>query len=300
MIKSFKEMIESAKKCKSKTIAVAAAEDEDVLKAVDNANKQGLTNAILVGNKASIINISKDVNIDLDNFEIIDVPDKTEACKKAAQLVRDNNASLLMKGFVDTSVFTRAVLNKEMGLMQGKLLSHVGVLKIERFNRFFILSDTAINISPTLSHKVEIIKNSVKIAYALGNIMPKVAILCAVEKPTEKMPSTMDAVQLAQMNERDEIKGCIVGGPFALDNAVSEKAAQHKGIHHPAAGNADILIVPNIEAGNVLIKSMEYFADAQKAGIIVGAKAPIVLTSRASSDESKFNSIALAVLTSDI
>lgn len=299
MIKSFKELIEAAKKYGPKTIAVAVSEDEYVLKAIDYAYKCGLINGILVGNKDATLSIAKDINMDISKFEIIDVNDKAEACKKAVELVRSKNASLLMKGLVDTSVLMKAVLNKELGLMSGNLLSHVGVLKVEEYDKLLILSDTAVNIMPTLKEKVKIINNSVKIAHSLGNIMPKVAVICAVEKPTDKMPSTLDAVELTKMNEDGEIKGCMVGGPFALDNAISLEAAQHKGIQHPVAGNADILILPNIETGNVLIKAMEHFAKAEKAGIVVGAAAPIVLTSRASSDESKFNSIALAVLTSN-
>ncbi|MTK11481.1 MAG: phosphate butyryltransferase [Clostridiaceae bacterium] len=299
MIKSFKELIEAAQKYGPKTIAVAVSEDEYVLKAVDYAYKCGLINAILVGNKAATLSIAKDINMDINKFKIVDIKDKTEACKKAVELVRTKNASLLMKGLVDTSILMKAVLNKETGLMSGNLLSHVGVLKVEGYDKFFILSDTAVNIMPTLKEKVKIINNAVKIAHSLGNVMPKVAVVCAVEKPTDKMPSTLDAVELTKMNDAGDIKGCMVGGPFALDNAISLEAAQHKGIQHPVAGNADILILPNIETGNVLIKAMEHFAKAEKAGIVVGAAAPIILTSRASSDESKFNSIALAVLTSN-
>jgi len=299
VIKSFNELRNAAKKYGPKTIAVAVAEDEYVLKAVDYAYKSGLIRAILVGNKAAILCVAKDINMDIEKFEIIDLSDKVEACKKAVELVQTKKASLLMKGLVDTSVLMKSVLNKESGLMSGNLLSHVGALRVDGYDKLFILSDTAVNIMPTLEEKVKIINNAVKIAHSLGNIMPKVAIVCAVEKPTNKMPSTLDAVELTKMNELGEIKGCIVGGPFALDNAISIEAAKRKGIQHSVAGNADILILPNIEAGNVLSKSMEHFAKAEKAGIVVGAAAPIVLTSRASSDESKFNSIALAVLTSN-
>lgn len=299
MIKSFNELIKAAKKYSPKTIAVAVSEDEYVLKAVDYACKYGLIKAVLVGNKAATVSIAKDINMDISKFEIVDVDDKVEACRKAVELVRSKDASMLMKGLVDTSILMKAVLNKESGLMSGDLLSHVGVLTVKGYDKLFILSDTAVNIMPTLKDKVKIINNAVKIAHSLGNVMPKVALVCAVEKPTDKMPATLDAVELTKMNEAGEIKGCMVGGPFALDNAISLEAAQHKGIQHPVAGNADILVLPNIETGNVLIKSMEHFAKAKKAGIVVGASAPIVLTSRASSDESKFNSIALAVLTSN-
>ncbi|MHC1720759.1 MAG: phosphate butyryltransferase [Clostridiaceae bacterium] len=299
MIKSFEELVAAARKHGPKTVAVAAAEDEYVLKAIFAAHKEGLINAVLVGNKAAILSIAKDIDMDLSEFEIIDISDKKEACAKAVDLVRTKKASMLMKGLVDTSVLMRAVLNKDAGLMSGNLLSHIGVLKVAGYDKLFLLSDAAINIFPTLEDKIKIVNNAVRTAHALGNVLPKVAIVCAVEKPTDKMPSTLDAVELTRLNEIGGIKGCMVGGPFALDNAISTEAAQHKGIQHPVAGNADILILPNIEAANVLTKSMEHFARAEKAGIVAGASNPIILTSRASSDETKFNSIALAVLTSD-
>jgi len=201
-----------------------------------------------------------------------------------------------MKGFVDTSIILKAVLKKETGLFVDGLLSHVGVLKVDRYDKFFIISDSAMNISPTLENKADIIKNAVKVAHALEIEIPKVAMICPVEKVNDKIISTVHAAELVKMNEEGKITGCIVGGPFALDNAVSEEAARHKGINHPVAGQADVLITPNLEVGNVLNKAMEYFAYTEKAGIIMGAGAPIVLTSRASSSTSKLNSIALAVL----
>lgn len=300
MIKTFEDIIESAREKGSKTMAVAVAQDVDVLKAVNSAYKHGIINAILVGDKAAVENIAEDINMDLSEFEIIDIKDKVEACRKAVELVRDGKASMLMKGFVDTSVILKVVLDKDTGLMTKSLLSHVGVLGVKGFNRLFVLSDAAMNIAPTLKEKVQIINNAVKIAHALGNEMPRVALICAVEEVNPQMPATVDAAQLTRMNERREIKGCIVGGPFVLDNAISIEVAEHKGIHHPVAGRADVLITPYIEAGNILNKSMEYFAEVEKAGIIMGASVPIVLTSRASSEVSKLNSIALAVLTVDI
>lgn len=300
MIRTFEDIIKTAREKGPKTIAVAVAQDKEVLKAVNRAYQYDIINVILVGDKANIENIAKDINMDITKFEIIDIADKVEACRKAVELVHYGKASLPMKGFVDTSVILKAVLDKDIGLMRGSLLSHVGVLGIRGFERLFILSDAAMNIVPGLLEKVEIINNAVKVAHALGNEMPKVAVVCAVEKVNPKMPATIDAEELTKMNERGDIKGCIVGGPFALDNAVSIEAAKHKGITHPVAGNADILITPDIEAGNVLNKSMEHFANAEKAGIIMGASAPIVLTSRASSEDSKLNSIALGVLVTEI
>ena len=299
MIKDFETILKHAKESGPKTIAVAAAEDDDVLKAVEYARLEGIINAILIGDKEIIETILEENCISPDEYIILDVKDKAEACTRAVQLVRTGRASTIMKGFVDTSVILKAVLNKEAGLPLEGLLSHVGVLKVDRYDRFFIISDSALNISPSLEDKVGIIENAVKVAHALGNPNPKVAIICPVEKVNEKIVSTVHAAELVKMNEEGIITGCIVGGPFALDNAVSEEAAKHKGISHPVAGKADVLITPNLEVGNVLNKAMEYFAYTEKAGIIMGAGAPIVLTSRASSSVSKLNSIAVAVLVAD-
>jgi len=296
MIKDFETIISYAKKGGPKTLAVAAAEDDDVLKAVECARRKGIINAILIGDKQKIEMILEENGIACEEYEIIDDIDKKEACSKAVDLVKKGHALTIMKGFVDTSIILKAVLNKEKGLPVEGLLSHVGVLKVDKFDRFFVISDSAMNILPTLEEKVHIIKNAVKVAHALENENPKVALICPVEKINEKIISTVHAAELVKMNEAGEIKGCIVGGPFALDNAVSAEAAKHKGINHPVAGQADILITPSLEVGNVLNKSMEYFANTEKAGIIMGAGTPIVLTSRASSSMSKLNSIALAVL----
>lgn len=296
MITNFRELIKKVKSGEPQTISVAVAQDSDVLSAVNNAYKMGIANAILVGDKEKIQQIATEIDMDIDNFEIIDTKDKEEACLKAIHLVREGKASLPMKGFVDTSVILKAVLNKEVGLKTGNLISHVGLLEVNGFDRLFILSDSAMAIAPTLDEKIDIIRSSVKVAHALGNKEPKVAVLCAVEKVNPKMSATIDAAELTRLNEKGIIKGCLVKGPLAIDNAVSIEAAKHKGINHPVAGNADILIAPDIEAGNILNKSMEYFARAEKAGVIMGAKTPIILTSRASSDISKLNSIALGVL----
>ncbi len=296
MIENFAGIIAGAKDKGPKTIAVAVAQDEDVLKAVGAAHDLGIANAVLIGDGVAIKSICSNIQLKTTDYEIINVYDKAEACRHAVQLVRSGKAEILMKGFVDTSVVLKAVLDKETGLNTGSLLSHVGVLAVQGFDRLFIQSDAAMNIAPTLEEKAIIIRNAVKVAHALSNPLPKVAVLCAVEKANPKMPATLDAAGLVSMNKNGGIGGCIVGGPFALDNAVSIEAARHKGIDHPVAGCADILITPDIEAGNILNKSMEYFAGAQKAGIIMGAGAPIVLTSRASSGQSKLNSIALAVL----
>jgi len=300
MIKSFQELLADVKKRKTTTIAVAVSQDKEVLQAVDLAYRYGIIKAILVGNKAEIVRIAGEIDMDLTGHEIIDIHDKNEACRKTIELINCGKAALPMKGFVDTPVFLKAVVDSDTGLLKGRLLNHVGVLSVCGFDRMFMVSDSAMNIAPTLLEKVDMINNAVDVARALGNKQPKVAVLCATEKVNPKMHATIDAEELTRMNERGEIEGCLVKGPLALDNAVSLEAAHHKGIHHPVAGGADILITPDIEAGNILNKSMEYFGHAEKAGVIMGAKVPVILTSRASSEESKLNSIALGILVADI
>lgn len=296
-IQSFEELFQTIRTISPSHLAVAVAQDSDVLHSVDSAYKKGLITATLVGDEGQIRSIADKENIDLAPYTILHEGDKAEACRCAVKLVAQGKADLPMKGFVDTSVFLRAVLNREEGLACGKLISHVGLLSVGGFDRMFIVTDSAMNIAPSLEEKVEIIRNAVTVAHALGNECPKVAVLCAVEKVNPKMPATLDAQALTEMNQRGEISGCQVYGPLAMDNAVSAQAAMHKGVDHPVAGHANILLAPDIEAGNILNKSMEYFAHAEKAGIIMGTKTPVVLTSRASSDEAKLNSIALAVLT---
>lgn len=297
MTDSFEKLIEKVKAGPPQTISVAVAQDEDVLSSVCMAYDRGIiSGAYLCGDRGEIEAVASKAGLDISPFGIVDIADKAEACQEAIRLVSSGSANLPMKGFVDTSVVLKALLNKEIGLRTGNLISHVGVMKVEGFDRLFLLSDSAMTIAPTLENKADIIKNAVKVAHALDIDDPKVAVLCAVEKENPAMPATVEAAALTKMNESGEISGCIVNGPLSLDNAVSEHAAAHKGVSNPVAGKADVLIVPNIEAGNILIKSMEYFARAEKGGVIMGAKKPLILTSRASSDTSKMNSIALGVL----
>lgn len=296
MIKNFQEVMEIAKQRGPKTISVACAQDADVLSAVNQAKQAGIADIILVGDKEKIEEIAAEKNIDLAQFEIIDIKDLTEASRKAVELVSTGKAHMVMKGLVDTSIILKAVLDAEIGLRTGNVLSHVAVFDVQGYDHLFLVTDAAMNITPDLNTKKQIVQNAVEVAHALDIDQPKVAVVCAKEKANPKMPDTMDAVALEEMNKNGEITGCIVGGPFALDNAVSVEAAKHKGIDHPVAGQADILLAPDIEAGNILYKSMVYFANAKNAGLIVGAKAPVILTSRADSDEAKLYSIALGVL----
>lgn len=296
-MKDFSELLSLAKSKGPKTISVACAQDREVLLAVESARKNQIAEAILVGNASKIEEIAKAEGIDLANYEVIDIEDLTEASRKAVELVSTGKAHMVMKGLVDTAIILKAVLDKEIGLRTSSVLSHVAVFEVDGYDRLFFITDAAMNLAPDLEGKKKIIENAVTVAHALEIEEPKVACVCAKEKVNPKMKDTVDAHELEEMNKRGEIKGCIVGGPFALDNAVSKEAAKHKGIDHPVAGEADIILVPDIEAGNVLYKSMVFFAKTKNAGIIVGAKAPIVLTSRADNQEAKLNSIALGVLT---
>lgn len=296
MVKNFDDIIVMAKNKGPKVLSVAVAEDKEVLTAVSKAYEEGIVKAYLVGNKEKIEEEAAKINLDLSKFEIIDEKDSVQACRTAVQLVSSGKADVLMKGLIDTAVIMKAVLDKEIGLRTGKLISHVAVFSVPTYHKILIITDAAMNIAPDLEQKKKIVKNAVEFTHSLGIEEPKVAVVCAREKVSEKMEATVHAKEIEDANKRGDITGCIVGGPLALDNALSKEAAKHKGIESPVAGDADIIAVPNIESGNVLYKSLIFLANADNAGLIVGTKAPIVLTSRADSAKAKLNSIALGVL----
>ena len=297
-MRNIDDIIKFAKERGPKTVSVACCQDKEVLIAVENARKEHIVKAILVGDIEKTKKIANELSIDLNNYELIDIKDLSEACLKSVELVSSGKAHMVMKGLVDTSIILKAVLNKDVGLRTGNILSHVAVFDIEGYDRLFFITDAAMNLAPDVNGKKQIIENACSVARALDIEEPKVALICAKEKVNPKMKDTVEAKELEDMYLHGEIKNCIVGGPFALDNAISEEAAKHKGMSHPVAGKADILVLPDIEAGNVLYKSITYFAKFENAGLIVGAKAPIILTSRADSDKTKLNSIALGVLAS--
>jgi phosphate butyryltransferase len=297
-MRNFDEILSKAQSMsEKKVISVAVAQDKEVLLAVEEARKKGVVEGILVGDTAKMEVIAKELNIDLANYTLIHEEDLVEASRKAVIEVSSGRADMLMKGLVDTGIVLKAALDREIGLRGGGILSHVAVFEIENYDRLFFVTDAAMNIAPDLEAKKKIIDNSVKVARALEIETPKVACICAKEKVNPKMPDTVDAHELEEMNKRGEIENCIVGGPFALDNAVSLEAAKHKGMDHPVAGVADILLAPDIEGGNILYKSISYFSNSKGAGLIVGATAPIILTSRADSEETKLNSIILGAMT---
>jgi len=292
----FESIIKSAQKKGPKKIAVAAAEDREVLQAVKEAEALGLIQPILFGDLEKIRNISDEIQFNLDKIELINERDPSEAASLATHYVGIGKADILMKGLVDTSSLMKHVLNKDRGLRGISVISHVALFEVETYHKLFLMSDGAMILAPDLKMKKEIIENAVRLALKLGIQEPKVAVLAAKEKVDNKMKSTLHAKELALMNARGDIADCIVDGPFALDNAISKESANVKNITSPVAGDADILIVHDIEAGNILYKSLTFLAKAKSAGIILGAKAPIVLTSRADNEEAKLNSIALGVL----
>lgn len=296
MVRNFDEVLAKVKEGKVKKVAVAVAQDEPVLEAIKEAKLQGFADAILVGDKNEIEAIAEKLDMDISQFEIIHEPDKKAAALKAVELVSSKKADMVMKGLIDTATFLRSVLNKEVGLRTGKLMSHVAVFEIKGIDRLIFLTDAAFNTYPDLKAKVDIVNNSVQVAHAVGIEIPKVAPICAVEVVNPDMPSTVDASILSKMSERGQIKGCIVDGPLALDNALSEEAAKHKNVTGPVAGKADIMLLPNIESANVMYKTLTYTSPTRNGGILVGTSAPVILTSRADSFETKVNSIALAAL----
>ncbi len=300
MIKTINDLVLKAKKIQTKTLVVACAADEHVLEAVEMAREENIINGILVGDKSDIESILTKLQFAKSNYKIIDQPDKEQACLEAVKLVSSNNGYFLMKGLVDTSIILRAALNKEFGLRTSNRISHVSVMEVPTHSKLLYMTDGAMNIAPNVDEKRQIIENSVKIAHAVGNEMPNVGIIGAVEKVNPQMEATLHAAELVKMNEEGIIKECKVAGPFAIDNAISKEAAAHKGITNPIAGDIDILVMPRIEAGNVFYKTMMFLASAKSASVIAGAKKPIVLTSRADSKESKFYSIALSALVADL
>ncbi len=277
-----------------KVIAVAAAEDDNVLSAVAKAKSEGIATAVLVGNRAKIQEIADEENIDIGDFEIIDEEIPALAAKKAVSIIRNGEAQILMKGMVGTADFLRAVLNKEEGLREGALLSHIGFFEIEAYHKVIALTDAAQNIAPDLKEKTDIIKNAIKAFHNFGVQTPKIGILAPVEVINPKMQSTVEAGLITMMNRRGQIKGAIIDGPLAFDNIVSRESAEHKGIKSDVAGDADLIVAPNIESANAIYKSFTYFAGATVAAMVLGAAVPIILTSRSDTDRSKLMSIALA------
>jgi phosphate butyryltransferase len=271
-----------------------------VLEAVAAARDQGIADAVLVGDKAKIEAIAADIGVNLEGFEIIDEPDMQKAALTAVKLAHDGVVDMYMKGLVDTKGFLKSVLNKEVGLRTGKPLSHVAVFEIEGVEQMLFLTDVAFVPYPTLEDKAHIIENTVEVAHACGLKCPKVAPLAAVEVVNPKMPATVDAAELTKMNDEGKITGCIVDGPLSMDLAIDATAARHKGATgRKIVGDADILLFPDIHAGNLVYKTLVHTAKVQNGCILTGTKVPVILTSRSDSFQTKVNSIALAAVVAE-
>lgn len=294
MLKKLDELTEIAKQKDVKKLAVAAAGDKLVLEAVKRAVKNDIVIPVLVGDQENIEQIAGDIGFDLTNFIIYNQPDPAEASRKAVSLIRRGEADILMKGLVSTAPLLKAVLNKEEGLRRGGTLSHFALIESPHYHKLFGVTDAGMNIAPEFQEKVDMVNNAVEIFHGLGNPEPKVAIIGPLEVVNPKIEATAHAAMLSKMNERGQIKRCIIDGPFAIDNAVSKRAAEHKGVSSKVAGDADILMTPELNSGNVLYKTLMFLGGCTSAAIIMGARAPIVLTSRADTEKSKMMSIALA------
>jgi phosphate butyryltransferase len=300
MSKSFDDLLSKVTACSLKKLSVANAADDAVIEAVRAAKDRNIADAILVGDEAEIKKIAAEINTDVSDFEIINVADPIEAARTAVSLVHDGKADMYMKGLIDTKSFLKSVLDKEVGLRTEKTLSHVCVFEIEGCDRLLFLTDVAFVPYPDLDTKVQIINNTVEIAHACGIATPKVAPLAAVEVVNPKMQCTVDAEELTKMNDEGKITGCIVDGPLSFDLAYDPEAAKHKGAEgRKIVGDADILLFPDLHAGNITYKALVHTAKVKNGNILTGTKKPVILTSRSDDFETKVNSIALAAVVAE-
>jgi phosphate acetyltransferase len=292
----YERLLERCKGLQPVPTAVAHPCEESALTAAVEAAHAGLIAPILVGPRTKIEEIARSANIDIGKLEIVDAPHSVEAAKQAVALVREGRAEVLMKGSLHTDELMSAIVSREGGMRTGRRISHVFIMDVPTYHKVLIVTDAAINIAPTLEDKVDIVQNAIDLAISLGLERPKVAILCAVETVNSKMQATLDAAALCKMAERGQIKGGILDGPLAFDNAISKDAANTKGIKSPVAGDPDILLAPDLEAGNILAKQLSFLANADSAGMVLGARVPVILTSRADSVRSRIASCGVAKL----
>jgi phosphate acetyltransferase len=292
----YEQLLEKCRSLEPIPTAVAHPCEETALAGAIEAGAQGLIAPILVGPAAKIQEVAMKAGIDLGKTRIVDVPHSHAAAAKAVELVRKGEAELLMKGSLHTDELLSAVVAKETGLRTGRRISHVFIMDVPTYHKVLIVTDAAINIAPTLDDKVHICQNAIDLAISLGVTRPKVAILAAVETVTAKMQATLDAAALCKMAERGQITGGTLDGPLAFDNAISKEAARVKGIQSEVAGDPDILIAPDLEAGNMLAKQLSFLANADSAGLVVGARVPIILTSRADGVRARIASCGVAML----
>lgn len=295
-ISSFVDLMAEAKKAGPRMVAIAAPHEEEILRSAVAAEQEGLANFTLVGDRERIRSVAADKALDVSRMMVINEPEPRAAARKVMELLRMGHADMAMKGKIETGDFLRAALDREVGLRVGRLFSHVAVFEIPGFDRLLFVTDSGVVVAPTMEQKVEIVQNAISVAQRLGVKQPKVAILAATEMVNPKIPTTMDAANLAKMADRGQIQGGLVDGPLALDNAISPESAAIKGIKSEVAGNADILVAPDVEAGNMLAKAITYFAHGKMAGVVVGAKSPLIVASRSDPHETKLISTALGVL----
>jgi phosphate acetyltransferase len=292
----YEQLVARCKSLAPVTTAVAHPCEASALAGAAQAAAEGLIKPIYVGPKARIIEIARTAGIDLGAAEIVDAPHSHGAAQQAVALVREGRAELLMKGSLHTDELLGAVVARDSGLRTGRRISHVFIMDVPTYHKVLIVTDAAINIAPSLEDKVDICQNAIDLAMSLGLKQPKVALLAAVETVTSKMPATLDAAALCKMAERGQINGGILDGPLAFDNAISPEAARTKGIKSEVAGDPDILLAPDLEAGNILAKLLSFLARADSAGLVLGARVPIILTSRADSIRARIASCAVAML----
>ncbi len=290
---NFYQVISAVKEMPPCRLCVAAAAEESVLEAVRDSRKEGLVDFVLIGHEEQIWRQAMTVSLNLQGIEIIDLADPVEATRRAVSEVSEGRADILMKGMVNSSDFLRAVLNPDGGMRRDRILSHFAIYEVPGYYRLIYMTDGGLNVSPKLEQKVEILRNAVEFLQSIGIAQPKVAVLSANEKVDPKIPSTVDAQALKEM-AAEAFPGAVVDGPTPLDIAVSFESALHKGIESPIAGKADLLLVPNIEAGNILGKAIIYFAGGRMGGLVLGASRPVILTSRNEPPMGKMASIALA------
>lgn len=295
-ITSFAQLKEEAFKVGPKMVAVTVPHEPEILLSAQDAEREGIANCTLVGDRELIRKLAAEHDIDISKMMILHEPDPRLAARKVMELLRMGHADLAMKGKLETADFLRAALDRETGLRVGRLFSHVAVFEVPGYDRLLFVSDSGVVVAPTLEQKVEIVQNAILVAKAFGIEQPKVAILAATETVNPKIPTTMDAANLAKMADRGQIQGAIVDGPLALDNAISPESVAIKGIKSPVAGYADILITPDVEAGNMLAKAITYFAKGKMAGVVVGGKSPLIVASRSDPHETKLVSMALGVM----
>lgn len=295
MLDNLSGLIEKAKEGDKRTIAVAAAEDEFVLKAVQDAVVAEVMIPLLIGDKGEIEKIARRLDFDLSRVDILDNREgATASARIAVSKVKSGEADGIMKGYISTGDLLRAVLDKDIGLRIGRLLSHVALFQSPYYHKLLCVTDAAMNIAPNLDEKVQIIQNAVLVCRKLGIETPKVAVAAAVETVNKKMEATLHASVLKEMNREGILTGCVVDGPFAIDIAVSRESALHKGIDSPVAGDCDVILAPDIEAGNILYKALNFLGGAVCASVIIGASAPVILASRSDDERTKLYSIALA------